>query len=81
MSLTVSFQHVVEGAKSESGTMVAACPHDVILGCIVGRHGQTSFLFLQEDVVDDLKGSFIGADVVECENGVDDLSPLMVVLW
>ena len=42
-------------------------------------NGQVSYFFFEEDVVDDFERCFVGTDIVEREDGVDDLSPLVVI--
>ena len=79
MSLAVLFQHVVERSKSQPGPVVASCPNNIVLGSVKGGKRQVSYLFFEEDVVDDFERCFVGTDIVEREDGVDDLSPLVVI--
>ena len=79
MGLAVLCQHVVERPESQPRPVVASCPNDVVLGSVIGGKRQASCLFFEEGIVDDFKGGFVRTDIVEREDGVDDLSPLVVI--
>lgn len=80
MGLAVLFQHVVERPESQSRSVISSCPDYIILSSIIGGKRQVSYFFFQEDVVDDFKSGLVWTDIVESEDGVDDLPPLVVII-
>jgi hypothetical protein len=44
----------------------------------IRRKGYISFLFLKKNVMNNSKSFFIGIDIIECENSIDLLTPLMI---
>ena len=79
MSEAVGLEHVVEGAKGKSRSMIPTCPHYIVLGSKVSRKRKFFLLFLEEDVVDHFQRSFIRTHIVKCKNRMYDLPPLVVI--
>ncbi len=79
MAAAVFFQHVVERSEGQSRSVVATCPNDIILCCEVRWKRKASLLFFGKDVVDDFESGLVGTDIIEGKDGVDDLSPFVVV--
>lgn len=80
MCLAMRLQHVVERPKGQSRPVIASCPDYIVLSSIISRKGQASYLFFQEDVMNNFKRCLVWTDIVECKDGVDDLPPFMVII-
>lgn len=81
MAPAMFLQHIVEWSKGQSGSVISSRPNYVILSCKIGRKWQASLFLLSKDVVDDFESGLIGTDIIEREDGVDDLPPLVVISW
>lgn len=79
MGVAVFLQHVIERPEGQSRPVISSSPNYIILCSVIGGKRQVPNLFLQEDVVDDFECGFVGTDIVERKDGVDDLPPFVVI--
>jgi hypothetical protein len=78
MALTMLFKHAVEWTECKPRSMITSSPDNIILRSKIRRKRLSFSRFLFKYIMNNLKSSFVRANIIKCEDRIDLIPPFLI---